>query len=253
MKKTRVVLYVVGVLWVAVIAQIIVNRMFINDKRIIDAFMDSNTRVSESKLSISIDYGDKFLSQSDKEDLIAYFADTIQLKKDYEIKTEKGNNTVTMTAKKSGKNATTTIELISVEQKIDGELSKTNHFIIVELSIYEKINSILEYKNSLENAAKQMDVKEYQTLLKFTGAYDGKLSEVEKKQRVNDILERLQAKKVNTVDDGNLYTVYAYTGLVKDYIKVSDCRININIALTYDEEADKTMLYLASPVLNEDY
>ena len=37
-----------------------------------------------------------------------------------------------------------------------------------------------------------------------------------------------------------------YTGLIDEYIETVGCRINIQIAATYDEVADKTRIYLAT-------
>ena len=50
-----------------------------------------------------------------------------------------------------------------------------------------------------------------------------------------------------------LYTVYAYTGLINDYVKSEGNKINVNIAFNYNEKKNKTNLYVATPILNQDY
>lgn len=252
-KKVRLTLYIVGVLWIAVISQIIVNKAFVSEKRIMDAFIDSDTDIAESKINVAIDYGKTYLTKSDKEDLIAYFADAIGLDKDYKVETEKKKNTTSVSAKKKSKNADTSIEVISVDQKLSGKSTGVRQFILVELGVYEKFNSILDYKNKLEKATRKLSPQDYQCITKYAGTYDGQLSKKQRDTKVQELLDKVQARVVDKIDDGSIYTVYAYTGLVEDYVKASGKRININIVVSYDEEEDKTNISLATPLLNDSY
>ena len=50
-----------------------------------------------------------------------------------------------------------------------------------------------------------------------------------------------------------LYTIYAYTTYVSDFVMQEDQAVNVNIAMRYNEEEDKTYVYVATPVLGLDY
>ena len=47
--------------------------------------------------------------------------------------------------------------------------------------------------------------------------------------------------------------IYAYTSMMKEYKKVGEDKINLTIAVSYNEEKDETTFILATPVLNQDF
>lgn len=252
MKKIKIAAYIVGVLWIAAGVQLLVNKTFVDDRRIIDAFANGKSEIVESRLELALDYGAKFLSEEDKKELIGYMADSIGLNKDYQLIREAGEKTSSLIAEKHGKNADTNIEVVSVREQ-DGDFVKTRQYVIVRMTIYDKTNSILDYKRMLEKAAEDLKAGDYQTLITFAGQVDGKLSKEETDAEVDKMLGRLQAKVIAENREENLYTVYAYTGLAKDSLRAAGEKININVAVSYDETTDKTNIYLATPVLNEDF
>ena len=253
MNKIRATIYVLLVLWLAAGTQLAVNRAFMNDKRVIEAFADTKGDIVESRLELAADYGVRYLSEEDKKNLIGYLADTIGLDHSYSI-TSTGNDKVeSLLAEKKGRNANTSIEVVSVREGKDGGIMRTRQYIVLRLSIYEKMDSILTYKSLLEKAVKELDAQDYQTLLTFTGTIEGRMSKEEIDLEVDGLLKKLQAKVVAENREENLYTIYAYTGLVGEYVKVSGSSMNINIAVNYDETTNKTNIYLATPVLNQDF
>lgn len=252
MKKIKITIYIVAVLWLAAATQLAVNLLFVDDERIMDAFADTKSEIIRGQLDFTLDYGAKFLSESDKKNLIKYMADAIGLNNDYELTIKENENNSTIKAEKKAQYAATSIEMVSAREQ-DGDYVKTRQYLFVHLDLYEKMNSIFTYKEMLEKAAKDLRTGEYQTLITFTGERNGKLSEEEIRQEADALLSSLEARVVWENREEGLYTVYAYTGLVKEYLKVSGEAININMAVTYDEREDKTNFYLATPVLNIDF
>ena len=53
--------------------------------------------------------------------------------------------------------------------------------------------------------------------------------------------------------DNEMFTIYAYAKGAGSYITIGGSKINMNIAIGYDEEQDATKVYLASPVNSLDY
>ena len=253
MKKIRITLYTLVILTIALVSQIVVNNMFRDEGRITDAFFSANSKAEESKLEIVVDYGKRFLSEEDKRNLIDYIAASIELNSDYEIEHQKGKTSSSMVAVKKGKNADTQIEVISVEQNDKAGIREVKQYLIITLMIHKNTSGIMEYKKMLENAVAKLDVVDYQCLIQLNGVYSGDLSIEERNKITDNLLRSLQAKVITDNRENDLYTVYAYTGLVKEYIKVSNQKVNINILMNYDEIKDETTICLASPILNSDY
>lgn len=250
-KKVRTTIYIVGVLWIAVMSQIVVNRVFMNDSRIMDAFVDTDTNIEESKLNIVVDYGDSFLLNEKRENILKKLGKAAGIEK-ADVKTDVTERAVTMKLEEKSKKEHSQLEFISLTQKQEKETAY-QHFILLELKMNQNFSDVIHSKKIMEKAVKALKAKDYQSVMKFTGSYQGKLSGEEQQAKVKKLLSNLQAKKVDSIKSSNYYTVYAYTGLVDDYIKANGKRININIAITYDEEHDKTEICLATPILNEDY
>ena len=252
-KKIRMTIYIIAVLWIGVITQIIVNKAFQDEDKIIQAFASTNSKVVESKLQIVADYGIRYMTQEDKEKLIEYLAGAIGLEKDYEIITTKGEETLSVTAEKRGKNADTKVEVISVEKNSQESLSETRQYIVITLSVYDQMDNIIKYKDMLEKKVKKLEIVSCDTAMQFIGSYQGQLSLKEKNKVTDELIEYIQGKIVNENRSEELYTVYAYTGIMDDYLTVEGHRVNINVAISYNEEKDQTNIYLATPILNEDF
>lgn len=246
-------IYCIGVLWIAIITQLVINRAFQDDDRIIQAFAATDSQAVEGRLSLVVDYGIRYMSQEDKENLIDHLAGTVGLEKTYEIKKVEGDTTVSVSAEKAAKNSNTKFEVVSVSSEDKEKHSETKQYIMATISVYNNMDSVLQYKEILEKAVKKMDITSCETSLEFIGTYNGKLSLGEQSKVTDSLIEELQGKIINQNRSEELFTVYAYTGVMDDYLTVEGKRVNVNVAITYDENNDQTKLYLATPIINEDY
>ena len=50
-----------------------------------------------------------------------------------------------------------------------------------------------------------------------------------------------------------IYTVYGYSEDIKDYVVFGSTKTNVNIAITYNELNGETYIYMATPIINEDF
>lgn len=254
-KKTKIALYIAAVLWVAVAAQVVVNKAFREELEITEAFIKSDTEEMQSSLEIIAEYDAESLEDQEKKDIIRKLADSIGLTIDEEITVWEEENRSEYLFFKQAKQATTELKVISIDPKENGteEAEGTKHFIIVRLSIKQGIRSIDGYKKALEGALAKLKVKDKQITVKYEGTKEGDLTARQKHEIAELLVNELQGKIALEYDEGDLYTVYAYTGMLKEYVTTMGTNINIQIAITYNELTNKTKIALASPVLIEDY
>lgn len=250
-KKIKTMIYVVGVLWIVVMSQLLVNRIFKSDASIMDAFIDTDTNIEESKYNLVIDYGNGVLNRSQKENVVKEIAQIAEMDR-YKLSMEKNKDSSNIKAYQRNKNQEGTIEFITLSSKEQNELSY-HHFILLELKKRHDFEEVINLEKSAKRYVNEQHIDEYQSTLKFTGTYQGKMAESEMTEKTNYLLKGLQAKRVDEIHAKNYDSIYGYTRLIQDSIKANGKKINVNIAVTYDEEEDKTKLCLATPVLNEDY
>ena len=88
----------------------------------------------------------------------------------------------------------------------------------------------------------------------IAGEYTKKL----KKAKISDILQKIlynmYAEKISDIEEENFLSVNAYSKLLKENnLKYLDREINLNIGIRYSEDDDKTMIYIATPIIKIDY
>lgn len=244
LRRTKITLYVATVLWVAVATQMLVNRVFQEEVRITEAFVKTNTDEMQSSIELAAEYRTGDMSAEEKKTIICDLAAKIGLTIDKEISVwEEGDRSEYYFFKRA-KKAISEIKVISVDNK---------HYIIVRLSIQDGIAGIDKYKSILETALKKLQVKDMQTTLKYEGNQEGDLTSEQKHNMAQLLVEELQGEIALEYDEGDLYTVYGYTGMLKEYVTTMDTKINIQIAISYNEVSNKTRITLATPIINDSW
>lgn len=251
LKRTRITLYIVAVLWVAVATQVIVNRVFKQEIQITEAFVKSNTEQMKSSLELVADYKAGDLSKKTKKELINKIADSIGLIIEDDISTLEDGTRSEYYYYKQAKKASSEIKVVSINQNANP--SDTQNFIIVRLSVLDGIKNIEKYKKLLDNAIKDLGIKNKQITLEYEGNKDGNITKKQKQEIARLLVKELQGEIALEYDEGDIYTVYAYTGMLNEYVTSAGNKINIQIAITYNELTNKTKITLATPVLNENW
>ncbi|WP_310604404.1 YwmB family TATA-box binding protein [Anaerosporobacter sp.] len=250
-RKVRMIAYTAVVFWIAVLSQVVVNRYFTDDSKLVDAFTKANSVIMNSNLYVVTDMGTKFMSEEDEKNLLQYMSSEIGLTEECKITREEDSDTIL--TKKESDQATTVIKLIRNREKTKQGTYVVRRYLIVDITIKEDVNSILVYKKKTEKIIAKLDATTSESQVTFTGTYDGKLTIEERNNIANQFVRDLQANIVVEQRGDELYTIYAYTGLINDYVKSEGNKINVNIAFTYNEKKNKTNLYVATPILNQDY
>ncbi len=251
MKKRTI--YIVGILWIVALSQIVVNEIFTKDDIVIDAFNSTQSDVLESSIDVWGDLGNLFISESEKETIIKNIAKSLGLDDKYTLETTFAGENMETTLTKRSKNATTIIKIVTIYPEDNKKLGIFEQHILVNLTLNGNSDSVIIYKKLIESQLKSLNLKEQEIILNFSGNYDGKLTIEEKELIFNKLLKILQAQVVIDDKTEELYTVYAYTGLINDYVTSNNKRINVHMVLAYDEKKDKTVLYLSTPIINSDY
>ena len=64
----------------------------------------------------------------------------------------------------------------------------------------------------------------------------------------------MNAKEIDRVNEENLVSVTAYSNLLAENdLEYLETKINFNIGIRYSENEDKTLIYMATPIIKLDY
>ena len=122
-------------------------------------------------------------------------------------------------------------------------------YLYAKISLNKSLDTVLAYKTLLEETFEELSCTEISTTIQLVGDYAGYLPLERRNEITEDILDALGAEVVYEYREHELYTVYAYTAGLDNYITVDNKKINVHIAMSQNEEHYRTVLYLASPIL----
>lgn len=245
MKKIWVAFIVL--LWGVAGFQIIQGKAAAEENKIIQVF---HTVGSEQKTSMVEYYGtydNEYLPIKEREELLREIAKKLGITKGLETDRTSEEKRQEISLTKNAKHAVTTLRFITNE-----EGKETKQYMIASIALDKDMESALAHKKKLEKILDDY-TKDSRSSANVIGTYEGKLDLDERNEVVDGILGDMGAKIVTEHRDMQLYTIYAYTTYVSDYVMQEDQAVNVNIAMRYNEEEDKTYVYVATPVLGLDY
>ena len=196
-------------------------------------------------------YGDVYLSEKAKETFVKDIGYKLGLNF-CEPYTNRDGSVSTTGILKVGKYATTRIELVTREEKITDNILESHQYLIIKINFGENLDACVQYQSILKELYQEMDI-ESDVTVNLTGELDGKADLAFRNMIADQIISQMKGRIVAENRTDSLYTIYAYTDKVDDYIKVSGKKINLNISASYDEQRDKTCFYVATPIINNDY
>lgn len=145
------------------------------------------------------------------------------------------------------KNEDTSVSIVGIKK------SSSESYIMVDIlnnKVYKNIVDIYAILEDYLNKYSQ-DVEIYTCI---AGEYGKKLQNDKYDDILNKILYNMNAKVIEKVQEENFLSVSAYTKLLKEnYLESFGNKINLNIGIRYSENDEKTLIYIATPIIKLDY
>ena len=241
-------MYAVIVLWAVLTAVYMTNMGRARKVSISTAFTDSVDGEEWCELDTYIEgygkFGVCYLTQEEKERLVENIASALGITSSYGLATVCGDEVNTTVLSKEGVNGSVTIKAITQEPQVQ--------YVYVNITVYNNIDCAVSYRELVEGMFDAMGIQG-NVNMNLVGSLEGALNSTEKNELADGLLDRLGAKVVTENRDNDIFTIYAYSKGAGSYITIGGNKINMNIAIGYDEEQDRTKVYLASPINSLDY
>lgn len=131
--------------------------------------------------------------------------------------------------------------------------NKKEYYIIVDIlnnKVYKDIVDI--YRNLDDTLSKYSD--DVEICVCIAGEYTKKLHLDKCNDILQNILYNMNAKEIDRVNEENFVSVTAYSNLLAENdLEYLENKINFNIGIRYSENGEKTLLYMATPIIKLDY
>ncbi len=241
-------MYAVIVLWAVLTAVYMTNMGRANKVSISTAFTDSVDGEEWCELDTYIEgygkFGVCYLTQEEKERLVENIASALGITSSYGLATIYEEEVNTTVLSKESVNGSVTIKAITQGQQ--------SQYVYVNITVYNNIDCAGSYRELVEGMFDAMGIQG-NVNMNLVGSLEGALNSTEKNELADGLLDKLGAKVVAENRDSDIFTIYAYSKGAGSYITIGGNKINMNIAIGYDEEQDRTKVYLASPINSLDY
>ena len=241
-------MYAVIVLWAVLTAVYMTNMGRADKVSISTAFTDSVDGEEWCELDTYIEgygkFGVCYLTQEEKERLVENIASALGITSSYGLATVCEDEVNITVLSKESVDGSVTIKAITQEPQVQ--------YVYVNITVYNNIDCAVSYRELVEGMFDAMGIQG-NVNMNLVGSLEGALNSTEKNELADGLLDRLGAKVVTENRDGDIFTIYAYSKGAGSYITIGGNKININIAIGYDEEQDRTKVYLASPINSLDY
>lgn len=131
--------------------------------------------------------------------------------------------------------------------------SNKEYYIIIDIlnnKVYKNIVDIYPILNDVLNKYSN----DVEICLCIAGEYTKNLQ----LHKCNDILENIlynmKAKEIDKIKEDNFISVTAYSNLLtENNLDYLENKINLNIGIRYSHNEDKTLIYMATPIIKLDY
>ena len=241
-------MYAVIVLWAVLTAVYMTNMGRARKVSISTAFTDSAGGEEWCELDTYIEgygkFGVCYLTQEEKERLVENIASALGITSSYGLATVCEDEVNTTVLSKESVNGSVTIKAITQEPQAQ--------YVYVNITVYNNIDCAVSYRELVDGMFDAMGIQG-NVNMNLVGSLEGALNSTEKNELADGLLDRLGAKVVTENRDNDIFTIYAYSKGAGSYITIGGNKINMNIAIGYDEEQDRTKVYLASPINSLDY
>lgn len=241
-------------LWAAFFTQMLMKKRMGESVQISEAFMGTKVVTPTSSIDIAGKCASTKIALEEKKLFLHQIADKIGLDLEETDFVEKNNKDATeLYVERKSKDAFTKMQFVSVDVSDEEEEPIINNYVMIHLEIYDQIDAVMNYKRLIQDIFQKLEITQESSYVQYTGSYPGNLALSNKNKIANKMMRSLKGRVMyeNRTDD--FYTVYAYSGSLRDYISVGGSKINIQIAMNYNEVTDKTMVYLATPIMNGSY
>lgn len=240
------------VLWIVAIIQGIDMLGGNKEAEVIQAFSSMSMMQENSKIQSYGKFSGDYLTVEEQKLLLKTMAEALGIVDNYTLEENSDQYGRKVTLFLDGAKADTKLEFITEEKdEAEAHSMEVNQYLKTELQIEDSIESAFYYDDTVKMIMNRYS-ETPQTVININGQYQGELGTEQKDIIAMELLEKLKAEVVVEHRE-DTYVVYAYTPLIEEYKKVGEDKINLTIAIIYNEEQDKTEVLLATPLLNEDF
>lgn len=242
----RLALIVLAGLWIVTGTKLVTERVLYRERNLQEAVALVRPGSTSGKMLFAAKLQDAYLTEADQQRLLALVAERIGLTlSSYpEVICEEGRRGLVY--RKEAKYADSEIKVICLEEKN----AQAAYYLMVTLCLFDDDGAAaMQYQQLMSELAEELGMSQKQASVQVIGRFPHDMTMAARNRLTDRVMKKLGCRIVCENRDTSLYTVYAYTKGMDEYIVSGNDRINVQLAMYYDERNDETVLCVASPLI----
>lgn len=249
----KVMVFLIVAIWTFLGISYLREKNVTDDNKMVEAFSQTAFANEESVISIDGEYTGEYLATEGAKALLASIATELGIDNNYEIVQNRNEQKGELVLTKKAKRAQTTLKFITIESNSqEDNIIDVTQYVSAEIDLYDTADCALAYRNMLKDILQRNHVVGDVTL-SLKGKYPEELNLQEKNVIADDLLKKLDADVKTEQRSDDMYVIYGYSKYISEYKKIGNQKINVSLAMNYNEEEQSTYIYLSTPLINEDY
>lgn len=251
-RKSKI--YVLVLIWAAIILQLFINSAVKEEKRMVEQVMSQGVdNLLEGTVKAYAYYGNEELSVSVKELIVKNLAAELSVVSDYDITHKEDGDNETTTLTKLGAQGDTKIKVITLAGTDEYGQQTRENYIFTEIKLKGAVGAAAdEYKEMVSDIYERLGMQA-NTNVYLCSQVKGQLTDEEVTQEIEKFLSDMNATKIETAQFDNVTCVYGYCRNIDEYVYQDNKRVNVNIAFSYDSEQDVTYIHRAIPFVDKSF
>jgi hypothetical protein len=127
---------------------------------------------------------------------------------------------------------------------------KSETYLTVDEDLNKDIDNLINENNNIKNIFNRYN--KYIPTICLSGFFDGRISKEKMNLCESNILKVIDGKEIEKTGGAGFTSITAFTPYIKSNIKNTK-KSNINIAYSYDEASNRTLMWLATPIIMNEY
>ncbi len=233
-------------LWIIAGTKYVTEKIIYRERNLKEAFAVVSPGHTTGTVALAARLPEAYLTEEDQKQLIYFSADRLGLTVDTEPESVTEDTQSGFYYRKKAKYADTAIKVLSVR---DAQRD-SRYYLLIRLSLVEdEGDGVAYFRRRIGELATELELLEVQCSVQLSGSFPQDMTLAARNHLTDRILSKLGCEVVCENREEELYTVYAYTKGMDEYIVSGNDRINVQLAMYYDEINEETVLCVASPVI----
>ncbi|MCC5909645.1 MAG: YwmB family TATA-box binding protein [Clostridiaceae bacterium] len=143
-------------------------------------------------------------------------------------------------------------EIITFKVYSSSSQGEKTSYIIIDIMQNKGYKQLVEKSNQSQEILKKYG-DHIETTINMVGTYDEKMSIEQRQEKIQEIIQPLKPQKVEEIKQESYVSTTIYTPIIPHSLQYGDKKVNLQLAMRYNDYEEKTYLYIATPLITMTY